>query len=74
VEGLGRVKVPTLVIHGTGDVLVPVENGRRVAAAVPGARLIEFEGMGHNLPERVWDEVFDAIEELAREASAVQPR
>lgn len=74
VEKLGHVKVPTLVIHGTGDVLVPVENGRRVAAAVPGARLIEFEGMGHNLPERVWDEVFDAIEELAREASAVQPR
>jgi hypothetical protein len=41
---------------------------------VPGARLIEFEGMGHNLPERVWPQVFDAIEELAREASAVQPR
>jgi pimeloyl-ACP methyl ester carboxylesterase len=74
VEKLGHVKVPTLVIHGTGDVLVPVENGRRVAAAVPGARLIEFEGMGHNLPERVWPQVFDAIEELARESSAVQPR
>src|SRR4029077_2995254 len=69
VEKLGRVNVPTLVIHGTGDVLVPVENGRRVAAAVPGARLVEFEGMGHNLPERVWNEVFDAIEELARQAS-----
>lgn len=74
VEKLGGVKVPTLVIHGTGDVLVPVENGRRVAAAVPGARLIEFEGMGHNLPDRVWPQVFDAIEELARQASAVQPR
>lgn len=74
VEKLGGVKVPTLVIHGTGDVLVPVENGRRVAAAVPGARLVEFEGMGHNLPERVWPQVFDAIEELARQASAVQPR
>jgi pimeloyl-ACP methyl ester carboxylesterase len=74
VQRLGAIKVPTLVIHGTGDVLVPVENGRRVAAAVPGARLIEFEGMGHNLPERVWPQVFDAIEELAREASAVKPR
>ena len=74
VEKLGGVEVPTLVIHGTGDVLVPVENGRRVAAAVPGARLVEFEGMGHNLPERVWPQVFDAIEELARQASAVQPR
>jgi pimeloyl-ACP methyl ester carboxylesterase len=73
-EKLGQVKRPTLVIHGIDDVLVPVENGRRVAAAVPGARLIEFEGMGHNLPERVWPQVFDAIEELAREASALQPR
>lgn len=74
VERLGGVSVPTLVIHGIDDVLVPAENGRKVAAAVPGARLIEFEGMGHNLPERVWPQVFDAIEELAREASTVQPR
>jgi pimeloyl-ACP methyl ester carboxylesterase len=73
-EKLGQVAKPTLVIHGIDDVLVPIENGRRVAAAVPRARLIEFEGMGHNLPERVWPAVFDAIEELAREASAVQPR
>jgi len=73
-ERLARVKAPTLVVHGIEDVLVPVENGRRVASAVPAARLIEFEGMGHNLPERVWPEVFDAIEELAREASTVQPR
>jgi pimeloyl-ACP methyl ester carboxylesterase len=73
-EKLRQVKRPTLVVHGLDDVLVPVENGRRVAAAVPGARLIEFEGMGHNLPERVWPPVLDAIEELAREASAVQSR
>jgi pimeloyl-ACP methyl ester carboxylesterase len=74
VERLGRVKVPTLVIHGTEDVLVPVENGRIVAAAVPGARLIEYEGMGHNLPDRLWPEVLDAIEELARQATALQSR
>ncbi len=73
-ERLSRVKAPTLVIHGAGDVLVPVENGRKVAAAVPGARLLEFEGMGHNLPERVWPEVLDAIEELARQATVLQPR
>ena len=73
-EKLSRVKVPTLVIHGTDDVLVPVENGRRVANAIPGTRLLEFEHMGHNLPERVWPEVLDAIEELARQASVPQPR
>jgi pimeloyl-ACP methyl ester carboxylesterase len=73
-ERLTRVRVPTLVIHGTDDVLVPVENGRSVAAAVPGARLLEFDGMGHNLPERVWSEVVYAIEELARQATPLQHR
>jgi pimeloyl-ACP methyl ester carboxylesterase len=71
---LSQIKVPTLVVHGVDDVLVPVENGRSVAAAVPGARLIEFEGMGHNLPERVWPPVLDAIKELARQATPLQPR
>jgi pimeloyl-ACP methyl ester carboxylesterase len=73
-ERLSRVEVPTLVIHGVDDVLVPVQNGRSVAAAVPGARLLEFEGMGHDLPKRVWPEVVDAIEELARQATVLQPR
>jgi pimeloyl-ACP methyl ester carboxylesterase len=73
-EKLSRVKAPTLVIHGTDDVLVPVDNGRRVAAAIPGARLLEFEQMGHNVPERVWPQILDAIEELAKQASVPQPR
>jgi pimeloyl-ACP methyl ester carboxylesterase len=73
-EKLSRIKVPTLVIHGTEDVLVPIENGRRVASAIPGARLIEFEHMGHNLPERVWPQVLDAIEELTRQASVPKTR
>jgi pimeloyl-ACP methyl ester carboxylesterase len=64
-ERLSQVRVPTLVIHGVDDVLVPVENGRLVADAVPGARLIEFEGMGHDLPKRVWPQVMDAIVEVA---------
>jgi pimeloyl-ACP methyl ester carboxylesterase len=64
-ERLKEVKAPTLVIHGVDDVLVPVENGRLVADAVPGARLIEFEGMGHDLPRRVWQQVVEAIVEVA---------
>ena len=73
VTALAGVKVPTLVVHGIDDPLVPVENGRRVAAAVPGARLMELEGMGHNIPERDWPAVADAIAETARQASAVRP-
>jgi pimeloyl-ACP methyl ester carboxylesterase len=73
-ERLSRVQAPALVIHGIDDVLVPVENGRSVAVAIPGARLLEFEGMGHSLPVRVWSQVLDAIEELARQATVLQPR
>ncbi|OLD50820.1 MAG: alpha/beta hydrolase [Actinobacteria bacterium 13_1_40CM_2_65_8] len=72
-ERLAQVKVPTLVIHGIDDPLVPVENGRRVAAAVPGARLLEFEGMGHNMPERFWPQILDAIVDTARKANVLQP-
>jgi pimeloyl-ACP methyl ester carboxylesterase len=67
---LATLGVPTLVIHGDADILVPVDNGRNVAAAIPGARYIEFRGMGHDVPKRVWDEVVDAIAELARHATA----
>jgi pimeloyl-ACP methyl ester carboxylesterase len=72
-DRLAAVKVPTLVVHGLDDVLVPPENGRLVAKAVPGARLLEFETMGHNLPERFWPEVLDAIAENARQAAVMQP-
>src|SRR5256885_7851491 len=67
---LASVRVPTLVIHGASDILVPVQNGRNVAAAIPGARLFEIEGMGHDVPKRVWAQVADAIAELARIGSA----
>ena len=69
---LGRLQsltMPALVIHGDADILVPVENGRNVAAAIPGALLLEIRGMGHDIPRRVWPQVADAIAELARHAS-----
>lgn len=72
-ERLAKVNMPTLVIHGLDDVLVPAENGRLVAGAVPGARLLELETMGHNLPERFWPQVLDAIAENARQATVLQP-
>ncbi len=72
-ESLQGIRVPTLVIHGHEDILVPFENGRMVAAAVPGARLLVLEGMGHDIPKRVWPRVIDAIAETARKASVPQP-
>jgi len=71
-EPLKHVRVPTLVFHGTDDVLVPIENGRLVAGAVPGARFIEVQGMGHDIPERVWSELADAVEELAQRSAPIR--
>jgi pimeloyl-ACP methyl ester carboxylesterase len=44
---LHSIKVPTLVIHRTGDTLVSVEGGRELAAGIPGARLVEIPGTDH---------------------------
>ena len=49
-SALGSVTVPTLVIHGTADLLVPAAHGKETAAAIPGAQLLLVEGMGHDLP------------------------
>jgi pimeloyl-ACP methyl ester carboxylesterase len=50
--GLSRIEaitVPMLVIHGRQDALLPPEHGRDIARRVPGARIVEIEGMGHDL-------------------------
>jgi pimeloyl-ACP methyl ester carboxylesterase len=61
---LGSVAVPTLVIHGADDPLVPVEGGKDTAEAIPGAELIIIDGMGHDLPhdgDGAWPQIVDAI-------------
>lgn len=47
---LGSVSVPTLVVHGSEDPIFPYEHGVATAKAVPGARLVMVEGLGHELP------------------------
>lgn len=44
---LPSIRVPTLVIHRTDDVLVDVEGGRQLAAEIPGAQLLELPGVDH---------------------------
>ncbi len=65
VERLRSLRVPALVVHGLDDILIPPENGRIVAAAIPGARLIEIEGMGHDIPRSTWPRIAGAIAKLA---------
>lgn len=59
--GLEDLDVPTLVIHGDADPLVPPEAGRDTAAAIAGATYLEIEKLGHDLPEPVIGEVVSAI-------------
>ncbi len=69
-KALQGVTTKTLVLHGTADPLVPIEGGRATAAAIPGARLIELEGMGHTMPRELWPQITAAIVAHARAAEA----
>lgn len=44
---LAEIAIPTLVIHGTEDRMIPVANGELIASLIPGARLEIFDGVGH---------------------------
>jgi pimeloyl-ACP methyl ester carboxylesterase len=67
---LRRLRVPTVVIHGSEDRLVKRSGGRAVARAIPGARLVEIPGMAHDLPRGAWPRIIDAIADNAARAGA----
>ncbi|SEB52309.1 Pimeloyl-ACP methyl ester carboxylesterase [Nocardioides exalbidus] len=58
---LRSLRVPALVIHGNADKMVHVSGGRSTAAAIPGAELITIDGMGHDLPPELWQQVVEAM-------------
>ena len=60
-QALSGVKVPTLVIHGDADPLVPLACGLDTHQSVPGAKLLVIKGMGHALPISMWPQIIDAI-------------
>ena len=65
---LREIEAPTLVIHGTDDRLVPPSGGRATARAIPGARLLLIDGMGHDIPRGAWPQLLDGIERNAARA------
>ena len=67
---LASIHVPTLVIHGDADRLVAPSGGKATARAIPGARLMTIEGMGHDIPRAIWPRLVDAIVENAGRAVA----
>jgi pimeloyl-ACP methyl ester carboxylesterase len=60
-ERLGGLGTPTLVVHGRADTLIAFDGGEATAAAIPGARLLALDEMGHNLPISYWPEILDAV-------------
>lgn len=60
-SALGQIQMPTTVIHGTADRLVHPSGGRATAEAIAHATHLEIEGMAHDLPPALWDQIIDAI-------------
>jgi pimeloyl-ACP methyl ester carboxylesterase len=63
---LATISVPTLVVHGADDPLIPPACGRDTASAIPGAEFMLIAGMGHDLPVELYRTVADGIEWTAR--------
>lgn len=59
---------PAVVIHGRADKLMRPSGGRAVARAIDGARLVTFDGMGHDLPQQLWDQVIGVLTKNFNEA------
>lgn len=60
-EGLQKLQVPTLVIHGTDDQLITPSGGERTAELIPNSTLLMVDDMGHDLPQPLWPLFIDAI-------------
>jgi len=65
---LRSIKVPTLIIHGNQDVLVPVSGGIDTAKHIGHANLVRFEGMGHTLPQALLDRFAELIVKNCKDA------
>ncbi|MFV9634344.1 alpha/beta fold hydrolase [Mycobacterium neumannii] len=56
-----EITVPTVVLHGKADKLMRPPGGRAIAKAIESARLVLFDGMGHELPEPLWDDIIGEL-------------
>lgn len=65
---LRSIAAPTLVIHGSKDPMVSRSGGVATARAIPGARMVTIQGMGHDLPEAAWPQILDEVSAHAQAA------
>ena len=71
---LGRLDLPTVVIHGAEDPLVRPAAAKATAKAIRGARLRMIEGMGHDLPRELWATFAEEIAANAARAGEPEPQ
>ena len=67
-QQLRSITAPTLVIHGSKDPMVSRSGGVATARAIPGARMVTIQGMGHDLPAAAWPQLVQEISEHAHAA------
>lgn len=75
-EQVKTIHVPTLVLHGKDDTLIPVAHGEYTAEIISGSRFVAYDGMGHNLPPEVMpllvkDMVFHFKQKVANEQASL---
>ncbi len=71
VELLKTIRVPTMVVHGRDDPLVPIAGGRDTARLIMNAVMHEIDGMGHDLPDALSDRFGELIAEHCRAADEI---
>lgn len=71
-ERLKSLALPSLVMHGTADTLIPVAAGRHTAQCIPGSQYKEIEGWGHDLPLGVIPEVVGTIAAFVKQVEAAR--
>lgn len=69
---LRKLDLPTLVVHGLADKLCDPSGGRATAEAIPGAELMLIEGMGHDLPQPIWEQLADRVAATVERGQARQ--
>jgi pimeloyl-ACP methyl ester carboxylesterase len=60
-DSLGVVQTPTLVIHGDSDPLFAPDHAEALASEIPTAKLLMLEGLGHEIPPGLVDDVLPVL-------------
>ena len=65
---LKQLQLPTLLIHGKADKMIDERSGVATARAIPNAKLVLLDGMGHSLPQPLWKEIANLIADHIHQA------